>query len=62
MDITVDTIEVFVGLDVGKADHHAVGLDRSGHQLLSRPLPTAEAAVRSLSPRMRGLRSPICRD
>ncbi len=48
MDITVDTIEVFVGLDVGKADHHAVGLDRSGHQLLSRPLPTAEAAVRSL--------------
>lgn len=48
MDITVDAIDVFVGLDVGKDRHHAVALDRSGHQLLNTPLPNAEAAVRSL--------------
>jgi transposase len=48
MDVTVDAIDVFVGLDVGKEHHHAVALDRAGNQLLSTPLPNMEAALRSV--------------
>ena len=29
-------IDVFVGVDVGKSDHHAVALDRSGGVILDR--------------------------
>jgi len=36
---------VFCGLDVGKAEHHACALDRSGRRLHDRPLPNDEAAL-----------------
>lgn len=38
-------IDVFVGVDVGKSDHHAVALDRSGGVILDRPLPQDEARI-----------------
>lgn len=38
-------IDVFVGVDVGKAAHHAVALDASGAVLLDRALPQDEAAM-----------------
>jgi hypothetical protein len=31
---------VFLGLDVGKSEHHAVGLDSAGKRLHDAPLPT----------------------
>lgn len=34
---------VFVGLDVGKGDHHAVGLAPDGKRLHDAPLPNTEA-------------------
>jgi hypothetical protein len=38
-------IDVFVGVDVGKAEHHAVALDRAGAVLLDRSLPQDEAKL-----------------
>jgi transposase len=38
-------IDVFVGVDVGKAAHHAVGLGADGAVLIDRALPQDEAAL-----------------
>jgi transposase len=43
-----DEYGVFLGLDVGKQDHHAVGLDRDGKRLHDAPLPNTEAGLRKL--------------
>ena len=40
--------EVFIGLDVGKAEHHCVALNLAGDRLVDRPLPNDEAALRGL--------------
>jgi len=40
--------EVFVGLDVGKTEHHCVALNMIGDRLVDRPLPNDEAALREL--------------
>jgi Transposase len=37
---------VFVGLDVGKGEHHACALDPAGRRLYDKPLPNDEAALR----------------
>ncbi|WP_460994432.1 IS110 family RNA-guided transposase, partial [Sinomonas soli] len=39
---------VFVGLDVGKSDHHAVALGLDGKALLDRALPNDEARLRAI--------------
>ena len=39
---------VFVGLDVGKGEHHATALDPDGTRVHDRPLPQDEEALRSL--------------
>lgn len=39
---------VFLGLDVGKGEHHAVGLDSTGKRLHDAPLPNGEAKLRAL--------------
>ncbi|MGC5225487.1 IS110 family transposase [Micromonospora sp. DT81.3] len=41
-------VEVFVGLDVGKGEHHAVALDRSGKRIFDKALPNDEARLRQL--------------
>jgi len=41
-------IDVFVGVDVGKAAHHAVAVNARGEVLLDRALPQAEAALVAL--------------
>ncbi|MBG6185246.1 transposase [Arthrobacter sp. CAN_A214] len=41
-------IEVFIGLDVGKSDHHAVALNRSGKKLFDKALPNDEARLREI--------------
>ncbi|TFB47585.1 IS110 family transposase, partial [Cryobacterium tagatosivorans] len=39
---------VFIGVDVGKGEHHAVALDRAGKQLFDRALPNEEARLGEL--------------
>ncbi|MEC5148817.1 IS110 family transposase [Cryobacterium sp. GrIS_2_6] len=43
-----DSVDVFIGVDVGKGEHHAAALDRSGKQLFDKALPNEEAKLRSL--------------
>jgi transposase len=43
-----DSVEVFVGVDVGKGAHHAVALDRRGKRLLDSALPNDESKLRAL--------------
>lgn len=38
-----DQIAVFLGLDVGKGEQHAVALDRTDKRLLDRAMPNDEA-------------------
>ncbi|WNV84895.1 IS110 family transposase [Umezawaea sp. Da 62-37] len=40
--------DVFLGLDVGKGDHHAVGLDPTGTRLHDKPLPNTEPKLRKV--------------
>jgi transposase len=40
--------DVFLGLDVGKGEHHAVGLDPSGKRLHDKPLPNTEPKLREV--------------
>lgn len=49
MDTEVQaTVDVWVGVDVGKKDHHAVALDASGKVLFDRSLPQDEQHLRQL--------------
>ena len=43
-----DEVGVFVGLDVGKGEHHAVALDRAGKRLFDKPLPNDERRLRAV--------------
>lgn len=43
-----ETIDVFIGVDVGKTDHHAVALNRAGKKLLDKALPQDEAKLKTL--------------
>jgi len=43
-----DSVQVFVGLDVGKEAHHGVALDRKGKRLLDSALPNDETKLRAL--------------
>ena len=46
--------QVFIGLDVGKSEHHCVALNADGDRLVDRPLPNDEAALRDLSTQLAG--------
>lgn len=48
-----ERIQVFVGVDVGKAAHHAVALDRTGKRLLDSALPNDETKLRALIGRLK---------
>lgn len=41
-------IESWIGLDVGKADHHATVLDAAGQVVFDRPLRNDELAIERL--------------
>jgi transposase len=43
-----DAVDVFIGVDVGKGQHHAVALDRNGKRLYNKALPNDEAKLRAL--------------
>jgi transposase len=41
-------VDVFIGVDVGKSEHHAFALDRTGKSLYDKALPNDEAKLRTL--------------
>ncbi|WP_241984400.1 IS110 family transposase [Cryobacterium sp. Hb1] len=43
-----DSVDVFIGVDVGKSEHHAVALDRSRKRLYDKALPNDEARLRAV--------------
>jgi len=43
-----DSVDVFVGVDVGKGEHHAVAHDRDGNVLFDKALPNDEAKLRDV--------------
>ena len=43
-----DSVDVFIGVDVGKSEHHAVALDRTGKRLYDKALPNYEAKLRAV--------------
>ena len=43
-----ETIDVFIGVDVGKSNHHAVALNKAGKKLLDKALPQDETKLKSL--------------
>lgn len=43
---------VFIGLDVGKSEHHCTALNAAGKRLVDHPLPNDEAALRALFARL----------
>lgn len=44
--------DVFLGLDVGKEEHHACALDHNGQRLHDKPLPQDESRLRELFTRL----------
>ena len=48
-----DSVDVFIGVDVGKGEHHAVALDRAGKVLFDKALPNEEAKLRDLIGRLK---------
>ena len=49
-----ETIDVFIGVDVGEGQHYAVALDRAGRRVLDRAWPNGAAQRKPL---IEGLRS-----
>lgn len=47
-----DDAVVFIGLDVGKSEHHAVALTRDGKKLYDKPLPNTEAGITQVLDRL----------
>lgn len=43
-----DAVDVFIGVDVGKGEHHAVALSRAGKRLFDKAMPNDETRLRSL--------------
>ncbi|PRE19929.1 IS110 family transposase [Burkholderia multivorans] len=46
-------VDVFIGVDVGKGQHHAVALDRNGKRLYNKALPNDEVKLRALIAELR---------
>src|SRR5690625_5005998 len=48
MDAVAGSFSIYCGLDVGKENHHAVGLDAGGHRVFDKQLPQNEDRLREL--------------
>jgi transposase len=49
-----EEVDVFIGLDVGKGEHHAVALDRAGKCLFDKALPNDESRLRTVLDQLAG--------
>ena len=54
MILEQESIDVFLGLDVGKTGHHAVALNRAGKKLYDKALPQDETKIRDLLTKLAG--------
>ena len=52
MTISISDIDVFIGIDVGKAEHWATALDSAGKTLFDKVLPNNESRLRDLYKRL----------
>ena len=43
-----ESVDIFIGVDVGKSNHHAVAIDRTGKKVLDRALPQDEKKLRAI--------------
>lgn len=43
-----DSVDLVVGVDVGKGEHHAVALNRAGKVLFDKALPNDEGKMRAV--------------
>ncbi|MHA7299578.1 IS110 family transposase, partial [Pseudarthrobacter sp. MDT3-1] len=43
-----ELVDIFIGVDVGKSNHHAVAIDRQGKKILDRALPQDEAKLQAI--------------
>ena len=50
--VQTSSIDVFIGIDVGKSDHWATALDRDGERLFDKALPNDETRLRDLYERL----------
>ena len=41
----IEDIDVFIGIDVGKAEHWATALSQGGQKVLDRPLPNLDLSL-----------------
>jgi hypothetical protein len=46
-------IGVYLGLDVGKGEHHAAAVNRAGKKVFDKPLPNSEPRLRELFDKLR---------
>ena len=49
-----DDVAVFIGLDVGKSEHHAVAVTRDGAKVYDKPLPNTETGIRAVIENLTG--------
>ncbi|MGW9405891.1 IS110 family transposase [Arthrobacter sp. NPDC055585] len=54
MILEQESIDVFLGLDVGKTGHHAVALNRAGKKLYDKALPQDETKIRDVLTKLAG--------
>ena len=54
MILEQESIDVFLGLDVGKTGHHAVALNRAGKKLYDKALPQDETKIRDVVTKLAG--------
>ena len=52
MTISISEFDVFIGIDVGKAEHWATALDSAGKTLFDKVLPNNESRLRDLYKRL----------
>ena len=57
-----DDVDVFIGLDVGKDEHHAVALDRAGKRLFDKALPNDETRLRAVLDQLAGASQPTAHE
>ena len=51
-EMDIKDIEVFIGIDVGKAEHWATALSREGRKVFDKPLPNDEERLRAFYDRL----------
>ena len=57
--MTTPTPAVYIGLDVGKSDHHAVALTTAGERVYDKALPNDETRLRAILDDLAAAHGPV---